>query len=73
MFFRADPNSFELIRPGQPNALSSTRFSTNRPTIVYLFGFSEASTGPSTTDLKNGKSTNFYKSYTIVMLVIFVL
>lgn len=53
LFTRSDPNSFELIHPGRPNALSSTRFSTNRPTVVYLFGFSEASTGPSTTDLKN--------------------
>ncbi|CAH2093088.1 unnamed protein product [Euphydryas editha] len=53
LFTRSNPNSFDLIDPGRPNALFRTRFSTNRPTVIYLFGFSEASTGPSTTNLKN--------------------
>ncbi|XP_047535492.1 pancreatic lipase-related protein 2 isoform X2 [Vanessa atalanta] len=53
LFTRTNQNFFDIIEPGSPNALSRTRFNTTRPTVIYLFGFSEAATGPSTTNLKN--------------------
>ncbi|CAH2211710.1 jg26577, partial [Pararge aegeria aegeria] len=53
LFTRANPIYHEAIIPGDADALSETRFSPSRPTVIYLFGFSEAITGASTTMLKN--------------------
>ncbi|CAH0725592.1 unnamed protein product, partial [Brenthis ino] len=53
LYTRSNPRFPEIIDPNVPNGLSQTRFDTNRPTIIYLFGFSEATTGPSTVNLRN--------------------
>ncbi|XP_023946501.1 pancreatic lipase-related protein 2 isoform X1 [Bicyclus anynana] len=53
LFTRNNPIYHDVIIPGDAAALSQTRFSPSRPTVIYLFGFSEAITGASTTMLRN--------------------
>ncbi|XP_041982268.1 pancreatic triacylglycerol lipase [Aricia agestis] len=51
LFTRSNPDQFEQLAVGG-SGLAPTNFSVTRPTVIYLFGFSEAATGPSTTTLK---------------------
>ncbi|XP_034834902.1 pancreatic triacylglycerol lipase [Maniola hyperantus] len=53
LFTRENPIYHDSIIPGDKRALYATRFSTSRPTVIYLYGFSEAVTGASTTMLKS--------------------
>ncbi|CAH4035432.1 endothelial lipase isoform X1 [Pieris brassicae] len=53
LFTRPFLGTFEIIRNNDLRSLTRTRFNTSHPTIIYLFGFSEASTGISTLTLKN--------------------
>ncbi|XP_072945015.1 pancreatic triacylglycerol lipase [Epargyreus clarus] len=52
LFTRSHPNTFEILTQDL-GALSRTDFDRNRPTVVYLIGFSEATTGPSTVTMRN--------------------
>ncbi|KAL4711535.1 hypothetical protein ACJJTC_000551 [Scirpophaga incertulas] len=53
LFTRTNPDVFQLIPVGNLVALRSSNFNVSSPTVIYLMGFSEASTGPSTTTLRN--------------------
>ncbi|RVE45509.1 hypothetical protein evm_009848 [Chilo suppressalis] len=53
LFTRSNPRNFQLIPLGNTRAFRRTSFDSSVPTIIYLMGFSEASTGPSTTTLKD--------------------
>ncbi|XP_063625575.1 pancreatic lipase-related protein 3 [Cydia splendana] len=53
LFTRSNPTTFELISGGNRASLRRTRFNVSNPTIIYLMGFTEATTGRSTTTLRD--------------------
>ncbi|XP_053610563.1 pancreatic lipase-related protein 2 [Plodia interpunctella] len=53
LFTRANRRTFQIIPVGDSAALRSTNFDPRNPTVIYLMGFSEATTGVSTTTLRN--------------------
>ncbi|KAI5638434.1 lipase domain-containing protein [Phthorimaea operculella] len=54
LFTRSNPTNFQIIAQGAPNLSRRTNFDPGNPTIIYLMGFTEATTGPSTTTLRDG-------------------
>lgn len=70
MISRDNPIYHDTIIPGDAEALTATRFNPSRPTVIYLFGFSEAVTGASTTMLKNGKVGVWYRILDILKNVL---
>ncbi|XP_038222315.1 lipase member I [Zerene cesonia] len=53
LFTRPYLHSPELIKVNDRNSLLRSRYNASYPTVIYLFGFSEAPTGVSTVTLKN--------------------
>ncbi|XP_049875823.1 pancreatic lipase-related protein 2 [Pectinophora gossypiella] len=53
LFTRSNPRDFQIIQGGDAAGLRGTNFDPRLPTIIYLPGFTEVSTGPSTTTLRN--------------------
>ncbi|KAJ2945741.1 hypothetical protein O0L34_g584 [Tuta absoluta] len=53
LFTRSNPTDFQRIPQGDPNLSRRTNFDPGNPTIIYLMGFTEATTGPSTTTLRD--------------------
>ncbi|XP_037972759.2 pancreatic lipase-related protein 2 isoform X1 [Plutella xylostella] len=53
LFTRSNPTEFQVIVPGNLRKLETTNFNQSAPTVIYLMGFSEATTGPSTTTIRD--------------------
>ncbi|CAG9564563.1 unnamed protein product [Danaus chrysippus] len=52
LYTRSNPIKYDVIYPRNASALANTRFNPMKPTVIYLFGFSEAVTGPSSTNMR---------------------
>ncbi|XP_068617911.1 phospholipase A1 [Battus philenor] len=50
---RAHPNTFLSVPSGNFGELLRTDFNASRPTVIYIMGFSEATTGPSTLTMRS--------------------
>lgn len=57
LLFRLNPRNFQLITLGDERNFRRTNFNPSDPTIIYLMGFSEATTGISTVTLRDGELT----------------
>ncbi|XP_073961734.1 pancreatic lipase-related protein 2 isoform X2 [Choristoneura fumiferana] len=53
LFTRANPTEFEYLVVGDVASLRRTRFNASNPTVIYLMGFTEVTTGRSTTTLRD--------------------
>ncbi|KAG6451420.1 pancreatic lipase-related protein 2 [Manduca sexta] len=53
LFTRLNPTVYQIIPLGDQNALRATNFNATNPTVIYLMGFSEATTGVSTKTLRD--------------------
>ncbi|CAK1555731.1 unnamed protein product [Leptosia nina] len=53
LFTRPFFRKFEIIKVNDLESVTRSRFNASYPTVMYLFGFSEASTGVSTVTLRN--------------------
>ncbi|CAK1587112.1 unnamed protein product [Parnassius mnemosyne] len=52
LFTRSHPTTFQTVPSNNFAVLARTDFNTSKPTVIYIMGFSEVITGPSTTTLK---------------------
>ncbi|XP_013189695.2 pancreatic lipase-related protein 2 [Amyelois transitella] len=53
LFTRANSRTFQIIPVGDSATLRRSNLDTTIPTVIYLMGFSEATSGTSTTTLRN--------------------
>ncbi|KPI99875.1 PREDICTED: inactive pancreatic lipase-related protein 1 [Papilio xuthus] len=53
LFNRAHPTTFHTVPSNNLTELSRTDFDISKPTVIYVMGFSEAITGPSTITMRD--------------------
>lgn len=53
LYTRSNPRTFQLIINGDASSLTTTNFNQTNPTIIYVMGFSESITGPSTITIRD--------------------
>ncbi|KAL0821912.1 hypothetical protein ABMA28_005310 [Loxostege sticticalis] len=53
LFTRVNPKTFQVLQPGRASDLQQSPFDFTRPTVIYLMGFSESTSGPSTTTMRD--------------------
>ncbi|KAJ8712438.1 hypothetical protein PYW07_005280 [Mythimna separata] len=53
LFTRSNPTQFQIIPPNDVNGLRATAFDFSSPTVIYLMGFSESTSGVGTTTVRD--------------------